>query len=127
MKNIDVLYVVIGAFYLVAGMLMGIVMGIHQDFRLAPVHAHINLVGFSAHCIFGLIYRTWPALRDGALALVQFLLFVIGTPILLIGIGVAVESANVTPAIIGAMLVTLGAAAFLVVVARGLLRAQPRP
>jgi len=30
-------------------MLLGIVMGIQQDFRLAPVHAHINLVGFAAH------------------------------------------------------------------------------
>ena len=127
MKNIDGLYVVIGALYLVIGMLLGIVMGMHQDFKLAPVHAHINLVGFSAHCVFGLIYKTWPALREGTLALVQFLLFVIGTPILLVGIGVAVESANVTLAIVGSMLVVLGAAAFLVIVARGLLGAQPRP
>src|SRR5580698_1417666 len=79
-KNIDGLYVVIGALYLVIGILVGIVMGIQQDFTFAPVHAHINLVGFSAHCVFGLIYKAWPALKQGALALVQFLLFVIGTP-----------------------------------------------
>ena len=122
MKNIDILFVVIGALYLVIGMLLGIVMGIHQDFTLAPVHAHINLVGFSGHCLLGLIYRAWPTLKEGALALVQFLLFVIGSPILLIGIAVAIKSTNAMPAIIGSMLVILGAVLFLVIVTRGLLR-----
>ena len=122
MKNIDVLYIVIGALYLVIGMLVGIVMGIHQDFTFAPVHAHINLVGFSAHCLFGLIYRAWPALKDGALAVAQFLLFVIGSPILLAGIAIAIKSTNATPAIIGSLLVILGAVLFLVIVVRGLLR-----
>jgi len=121
-KNIDSLYVVIGALYLVIGMLLGIVMGMHQDFTLAPVHAHIDLVGFSAHCVLGLIYRAWPTLKAGALAVVQFLLFVIGTPILLVGIAVAIKSTSATLAIIGSLLVILGAVVFLVVVARGLLR-----
>jgi len=121
-KNIDILYVVIGALYLVIGMLLGIVMGIQGDFTLAPVHAHIDLVGFSAHCVLGLIYKSWPTLREGALAVVQFLLFVIGTPILLVGIAVAIKSNNPTLAIIGSMLVILGAVVFLVIVARGLLR-----
>jgi hypothetical protein len=127
MKNIDVLYVVIGALYLVIGMLVGIVMGIQQDFTLAPVHAHIDLVGFSAHCVFGLIYKAWPSLKEGTLALVQFLLFVIGSPILLVGIAVAIKSTSATLAIIGSMLVILGAVVFLVIVARGLLRDQARP
>jgi hypothetical protein len=121
-KNIDGLYVVIGALYLVIGMLLGIVMGIKGDFTLAPVHAHIDLVGFSAHCVLGLIYKAWPTLKEGALALVQFLLFVIGTPILLVGIAVAIKLNNATPAIVGSMLLILGAVVFLVIVARGLLR-----
>jgi hypothetical protein len=126
-KKIDALYVLIGALYMVLGMLLGIVMGIKGDFTLAPVHSHINLLGFSGHCILGLIYRAWPNLKEGALALVQFLLFVIGSPILLIGIAVAIKSNNATPAIIGSMLVILGALVFLLIVARGLFRDQPRP
>lgn len=122
MKNMDILYVVIGALYLVIGMLLGIVMGIHQDFTLAPVHAHINLVGFSAHSVLGLIYKAWPTLKEGTLARVQFLLFVIGSPILLIGIAVAIKSTSAALAIIGSMLVILGAVLFLVVVTRGWLR-----
>ena len=127
MKNIDVLYVVIGALYLVLGMSLGIVMGIKGDFTLAPVHAHMDLVGFSSHCVLGLIYKTWPNLKEGALALVQFLLFVIGSPILLIGIVVAIKSTNAVPAIIGSMLLILGALVFLVIVARGLLRNHASP
>ena len=46
MKQHDSWYIALGAFYLVVGMVLGIVMGIQQDFALAPVHAHINLVGF---------------------------------------------------------------------------------
>jgi hypothetical protein len=127
MKTIDVQYVLIGALYLVLGMLLGIVMGIKGDFTLAPVHAHINLVGFSGHCVLGLIYKAWPTLKQGSLALVQFLLFVIGSPILMIGIAVAIKSNNPTLAIIGSMLLILGAVVFLLIVARGLFRDQPRP
>ena len=65
MRRIDAVYVAIGIVYLVAGMALGIVMGIRQDFQLAPVHAHINLVGFVSHCVFGLVHRAWPALRAG--------------------------------------------------------------
>ncbi len=127
MKNMDVLYIVIGALYLVIGMLLGIVMGIHGDFTLAPVHAHINLVGFSGHCVLGLIYKAWPALKEGTLALVQFLLFVIGSPVLMVGIAVAIKTNNPALAIIGSLLLILGAVAFLVIAAKGLLRSQPRP
>ena len=127
MKNIDVLYIVIGALYLVIGMLLGIVMGIQGDFTLAPVHAHINLVGFSGHCVLGLIYKAWPALKEGTLALVQFLLFVIGSPVLMVGIAVAIKTNNPALAIIGSLLLILGALAFLVIAAKGLLRSQPRP
>jgi hypothetical protein len=122
-KNIDRLYVVIGALYLVIGMLFGIVMGVRQDFVLAPVHAHINLVGFAAHCIFGLVYRAWPELKQGAIAAAQFWLFVVGAPLLMIGITIAIETNNTALAIVGSLLVTLGALLFLLITGGRLLRA----
>jgi hypothetical protein len=79
MKQNDSPYIVLGALYLVAGMLLGIVMGIRQDFQLAPVHAHVNLVGFAAHSVFGLVYKAWPSLKEGAMAIAQFWLFVVGS------------------------------------------------
>lgn len=124
MKHIDRLYIVMGALYLVIGMLLGIVMGIRQDFLLAPVHAHINLVGFAAHSTFGLVYRAWPALKDGAIAAAQFWLFVLGSPLLMIGIAIALKTNNPALAIVGSILVMLGALLFLILTGRRLLRAS---
>jgi hypothetical protein len=123
-KNIDRLYIVLGALYLFIGMLLGIVMGVRQDFLLAPVHAHINLVGFAAHCVFGLVYRAWPELKQGAIAAAQFWLFVVGAPLLMVGIAIAIKTNNPALAIVGSMLVTLGALLFLIITGRRLLRAS---
>ena len=122
MRQNDTLYIVLSAFYLLIGMLLGIVMGIRQDFALAPVHAHINLVGFAAHGIFGLVFKAWPSLRQGALVAIQFWLYVLGAPLLMAGIALSIKANNITVAIIGSILVALGALLFLVIIARGLLR-----
>lgn len=42
----------------IAGMSLGIFMGIAQDFTLSPAHAHLNLLGFVTMAIFGLYHRT---------------------------------------------------------------------
>jgi hypothetical protein len=120
-KHIDTLYIMIGALYLVIGMLLGIAMGVRQDMQFAPVHAHINLVGFSAHCVFGLVYKAWPKLKTSALAVAQFWLFVAGSPLFMVGIAVAIRTGSVTLAIVGSVLVFLGALLFLVIAGRGLL------
>jgi hypothetical protein len=60
MKNIDSTYVAIGASWLVLGMMLGIVMGATNNFQFMPLHAHINLIGFACHAIFGMAYRHWP-------------------------------------------------------------------
>jgi hypothetical protein len=122
-KN-DTLFIVLGAFYLVIGMLLGIAMGIRQDFQFAPVHAHINLVGFAAHGIFGLVYKAWPSLKQGALAAAQFWLSVLGAPLLMAGIAVSIKANNIALAVVGSILVALGALLFLIITARGLLRSS---
>jgi hypothetical protein len=120
----DTLFIVLGAFYLAIGMLLGIVMGIRQDFTFAPLHAHINLVGFAGHCVFGLVYKTWPNLKQGAMAAVQFGLYVVGAPLLMAGIALSIKANNIAVAIAGSILVLLGALLFLVITARGLLRSR---
>jgi hypothetical protein len=118
MKRVDIIYIVIGIFYLLAGMVLGIVMGTRQDFQLAPVHAHLNLVGFVSHCVFGLVHRSWPALRTGAIASVQFWLFVLGTPLFVAGIAISILGGVIWLAVIGSILVLLGALLFLVMMLR---------
>jgi hypothetical protein len=40
------------------GMVMGIVMGMSQDFTLAPAHAHLNLLGWVTLALYGLYHRS---------------------------------------------------------------------
>jgi hypothetical protein len=42
----------------IAGMTMGIVMGLKQDFQFVPVHVHLNLLGWVGLMLYGLYYRT---------------------------------------------------------------------
>jgi hypothetical protein len=119
-KHIDGLYVAIGAFYLVAGTLLGIVMGIRQDFQLVPLHAHINLVGFAAHSVFGFVHKAWPELQQGAIAVAQFWLFVVGAPVLMLRIAISIRANSIALAVVGAILVFLGALLYLLIVGRNL-------
>ena len=64
MRNYALDYVVIGATWLLIGMLLGIVMGAKEDYQLVAVHAHINLIGFACHSIFGMVYKQWPMLNS---------------------------------------------------------------
>ena len=124
MKRIDAIYVTIGIVYLIAGMVLGIAMGMRQDFQLAPVHAHLNLVGFVSHCTFGLVHRAWPALRAGMIASVQFWLFVLGTPLFVAGIAASILGGTIVLAVIGSVLVLFGALVFLVMMLRTGLMAE---
>jgi len=112
MKAIDTTYVAIGALWLVVGMVLGIVMGASENFTFIPVHAHINLVGFACHAVFGMAYRQWPSMKASSLAPYQFWIFVIATPVTLIGLVFTVTGGPVLPTIIGSLGLVLGAALF---------------
>lgn len=84
--NISRLYLLIGALYLLVGVFLGMYMGGKQDFTLAPVHAHINLLGFTLMTIFGIAYRVMPNLAASGLAVAHFWLHQAGALVLLIGL-----------------------------------------
>ncbi len=68
MKGIGLLFFASGAAYGMGGMVLGLWMGGHQDFTLAPVHAHLNLVGFVTMCLMGVFYHLTPSAADRALS-----------------------------------------------------------
>jgi hypothetical protein len=103
MNNIDSTYVGIGALWLLLGMIIGIVMGARQDFQYMPVHAHINLVGFACHAIFGMAYRHWPTMKSSTLAPYQFWIFVVATPVTLVGLYFTLSGGPELPTIIGSL------------------------
>lgn len=72
MSRIPLLFLVTAAACMVAGVALGLGMGIAHDFTLGPVHAHTNLVGWASLALMGLTFRAWPELAEGRLAGVQF-------------------------------------------------------
>lgn len=79
-------FLLAGAVYLIFGVALGGYMGASGDHSLTPVHAHINLLGFTLMTVFGLAYRVIPGLGDGALAKAHFWLHLLGSLGLLIGL-----------------------------------------
>ncbi len=84
--NVSRGFLVMGALYLLVGVLFGMYMGGSGDHSLAPVHAHINLLGFTLMTVFGLAYRLIPALAAGTLAKAHFWLHQIGVLLLLVAL-----------------------------------------
>ncbi|HEY2446649.1 MAG TPA: hypothetical protein VGI20_13020 [Rhizomicrobium sp.] len=119
-KRFDVLYITLGALYLLAGMIMGLVMGVRHDFTLAPVHAHFNLIGFVANSAFGLTHRAWPKLRDSSVAGAQFWIFVLGTPLYLLGLAMAVLYGHIGLVALGSIILIVGALIWFIMVWRNL-------
>jgi hypothetical protein len=111
-QNIDRYFVGLGILLGIAGMAMGIAMGIAQDFALAPVHAHINLVGWVSMLLFGIAYRLDVARRDGW-AVVHFWVAAIGTVVFPTGIYVAITYQRPALAIAGSLLTLISLLLFL--------------
>jgi hypothetical protein len=86
MRISDFCFIVAAACAL-GGMALGIVMGISQDFTLAPAHAHLNLLGWVTMALYGLFHRGIG--RTGGLAgWVQVVSGAIGALLMSGGLGV---------------------------------------
>jgi hypothetical protein len=103
------------------GMALGIVMGIRQDFMLAPAHAHLNLLGFVTLFLSALYYRVVPEAAGNGLARYQAAISVAGAVMFPIGIACVLLGGHdrFEPVVVaGALTVLLGMALFVVIVYR---------
>jgi len=112
------------------GILLGIVMGIRQDFVLMPAHAHLNLLGFVTMFLSALYYRVVPEAAASGLARYQAIVSVAGAVVFPIGIACVLLGGHdrFEPVVVaGALTVLLGMALFAVIVFRtcGQQRAMP--
>jgi hypothetical protein len=105
---------------LVAGMLAGIVMGIQQDFALAPAHAHLNLVGGVMLFLFGLYYRLVPAAGKSALAKLQGWLHIAGAILFPVGVAIVIlkGAAYIAAPVVGSLIALVAMLLFAVIVLR---------
>lgn len=72
--TLDRKYVLCAFAYAIAGMCVGVYMGVSGNHGELVAHAHIMLVGFVVSLIYGLVHKVWlPGLRR-TLAQVQFYL-----------------------------------------------------
>ena len=92
----------------VGGMTLGFGMGVTQDFRLAPAHAHMNLLGWVSMFLYGLFYRCEPHAARGILPEVQFWLAAVGLAVMIPGLAHVLLGYDLAPlAGLGAVL-TIG-------------------
>lgn len=128
MPKIALMFMTAAAACLVAGVTMGIVMGITHDFSLAPVHAHLNLLGWVSLAVMGLAYRAWPALAARKnLALAQFALSAPSAVLMPAGIWLAFSGGGIGPAVVASVAWLLGALLFLARLAALLLARERAP
>ena len=114
MKNLDLKFLLLGAIMLTAGVTLGIVMGIRQDFSLAPVHAHINLVGWASLSLFGIVYKLYPDMARSRLAALHFILAAPAAIMFPIGIALSMLYDQPLVAIVAALMWLAGAILFLI-------------
>lgn len=91
----------IAVVYLVLGALLGLAMGLTQSFTLAPVHAHILLLGWASLALAGLVYHLYPAASRTRLAQIHFWLHNIGLPLFMIALAMLLTGSDVAGPLTG--------------------------
>ena len=78
-----IIWLKLSVVYLIIGISMGIAMGASQNFTLRPVHAHINLLGWTTMALAGLIYSVFPKAGESRLARLHFWLLNLALPVMM--------------------------------------------
>jgi hypothetical protein len=78
-----VIWIKLAVLYLILGISLGIAMGASQNFTLRPVHAHINLLGWTTMALAGLIYSVFPQAGASRLARLHFWLLNLALPVMM--------------------------------------------
>ena len=78
-----IIWLKLAVLYLILGISLGIAMGASQNFTLRPVHAHINLLGWTTMALAGLIYSVFPQAGASRLARVHFWLLNLALPVMM--------------------------------------------
>jgi len=104
----------IAVVYLFIGALLGFAMGMSQRFMLAPVHAHLLLLGWASFALVGLVYHLYPAAAETKLAQIHFWLHNLGLPAFMLALGTLLTGHESAGPFVGisALVVILGLASF---------------
>ena len=130
MPRVSAAFFSVGALLLLGGMILGEYMGAHEDFTLAPVHAHINLLGWVTLALYGTFYTLTKDTYSPRLAWTNFILSSVGAITMIPVLALLLTTPN-GGAVYGPWagltggIALLGLLVFLVSVFRELLRRRP--
>ncbi|WML32175.1 cytochrome-c oxidase [Neobacillus sp. OS1-32] len=107
-------FIKISVCYFVIGVCFGMYMSMTEKFTFTPVHVHVNLLGWTAMTLAGLIYVAFPRATETALAKIHFWIHNIALPVMMIGLALLVSGVSAAgPAVaIGGTAMVLGVIIF---------------
>jgi hypothetical protein len=81
-----IIWIKLAVLYLIIGISLGMAMGASQNFTLRPVHAHVNLLGWTTMALAGLIYSVFPKAGASRLARLHFWLLNLALPVMMVAL-----------------------------------------
>lgn len=126
MPRVSLAFYLVAALFGLAGMLLGMQMGMTQDFKLTPVHAHLNLLGWATLALMGTFYALIGAARPVKLSWINFGLSSIGALGMTVGLAIYLSGGEgMTLTKLGALTAILGMVSFVVAVVKVFLKNAP--
>jgi len=126
MPRIAAAFFLFGVLCVIAGMALGMHMGESGDFSLAPVHAHVNLVGWTTMGLYGAFYALTRETKLLWLPRIHFAVSALGAVLMFPFLALFLKSGNdpryLPGMIAGETLTALGALLFAVSVVREMFR-----
>lgn len=107
-----------GTIFAILGMMLGIYMAATDEHSLAPVHSHVDLIGWVSMALFGFYYHNVPEAAASRLARLQFWVSTIGMVLIGPGIWIALKTPFGALAAVSAITVFVGLLLFAAVVWR---------
>lgn len=99
--------------YFCIGVALGVAMGASGDHSLAPLHAHVNLLGWVSMSLFGLIGAVYPATTQGPIATAHFWIHNLGLPVLLVSLAARLKGHDAVDPLLGSASILVGIGALL--------------
>lgn len=98
--------------YFFIGIVLGIYIGLADQFQFSSAHAHINLLGWVSLAIIGIIYHLFPKAGEKKLAFLMIGIPLLTIAMMLFGFGKAAIAGPVSG--IGSIFIFIGVVLFLI-------------
>lgn len=79
-------WVLLALLYFVFAVALGVGMAASHDFRLRPIHVHLNLLGWVSLALTGWVYTQFPSAAANRAATLHFWLYNLALPVMMGGL-----------------------------------------